>query len=41
MEKAKRDFGFVPQFGNFKDMMLDMKQDIDQRKYYELFHYEV
>lgn len=41
MEKAKRDFGFVPQFGNFKDMMFDMKQDIDQRKYYELFHYEV
>ena len=39
MEKAKRDFGYVPQYSNFKDMMIDYKKDLDQNKYQELFKY--
>lgn len=41
MEKAKRDFSFVPQYGDFRTMMADYKKDIDERKYYELFRYPV
>lgn len=39
MEKAKRDFGFVPQYADFKVMMTDYKKDLDANKYQELFHY--
>ena len=39
MEKAKRDFGFVPRYANFRDMMIDYKKDLDENKYQELFHY--
>lgn len=41
MEKAKKDFGFIPQYSDFRLMMLDYKKDIDDRRYYELFNYEV
>ena len=40
MEKAKRDFGFVPEFSDFKVMMIDYKKDLDANKYQELFKYE-
>lgn len=39
MEKAKRDFGFVPAYSDFKTMMTDYKKDLDANKYQELFHY--
>lgn len=39
MEKAKRDFGFVPKYADFKVMMTDYKKDMDVNKYQELFHY--
>lgn len=39
MEKAKRDFGFVPAYSNFRVMMTDYKKDLDASKYQELFHY--
>ena len=39
MEKAKRDFGFVPEYADFKVMMADYKKDLDANKYQELFHY--
>ena len=39
MEKAKRDFGFVPAYADFKTMMIDYKKDLDENKYQELFHY--
>ena len=39
MEKAKRDFGFVPAYSDFKVMMTDYKKDLDANKYQELFHY--
>lgn len=39
MEKAKRDFGFVPQYADFKTMMTDYKKDLDVDKYQDLFHY--
>lgn len=39
MEKAKRDFGFVPEYSDFKVMMMDYKKDLDANKYQELFHY--
>lgn len=41
MEKAKRDFDFVPQYSDFRTMMTDYKKDMDERKYYDLFHYPV
>lgn len=41
MEKAKRDFGFIPKYSNFKTMMDDYKKDLDERKFYDLFHYEI
>ncbi|HEX2938093.1 MAG TPA: NAD(P)-dependent oxidoreductase, partial [Ruminiclostridium sp.] len=28
MTKAKEDFGFVPQYKSFKDMMLDYKKEM-------------
>lgn len=39
MDKAKRDFGFVPQYGDFKVMMIDYKKVLDSNKYQDLFHY--
>ena len=39
MEKAKRDFGFVPEYSDFRVMMTDYKNDLDANKYQELFHY--
>lgn len=39
MEKAKRDFGFVPKYADFKTMMTDYKKDLDANKYHELFKY--
>lgn len=39
MEKAKRDFGFIPQYSDFMVMMQDYKKDLDENKYQELFHY--
>lgn len=39
MEKAKRDFGFEPEYADFKVMMTDYKKDLDENKYQELFHY--
>lgn len=41
MEKAKRDFGFVPAYSDFKTMMIDYKKDLDEKKYYDLFHYSI
>ena len=41
MEKAKKDFGFVPKYSDFRKMMVDYKKDFDERKYYELFKYPV
>ena len=40
MEKAKKDFGFVPQYSDFRKMMIDYKKDLDTNKFQELFHYE-
>lgn len=39
MEKAKRDFGFVPEYADFRVMMTDYKKDLDANKYQELFNY--
>ena len=39
MEKAKRDFGFVPQFGSFRQMMMDYKKDLNNNLYRDLFKY--
>lgn len=39
MEKAKRDFGFVPQYADFRVMMTDFKKDMDNGLYQELFKY--
>lgn len=39
MEKAKKDFGFVPKYADFRVMMEDYKKDLDENKYQELFKY--
>lgn len=39
MKKAKKDFGFVPAYSDFRVMMTDYKKDLDTNKYQELFHY--
>ena len=39
MEKAKKDFGFIPAYSDFRIMMSDYKKDLDSNKYQELFHY--
>lgn len=39
MEKAKRDFGFVPEFSSFRKMMTDYKNDLDNGLYKDLFNY--
>ena len=40
MEKAKKDFNFVPEYADFRKMMADYKKDFDNNKFQELFHYE-
>lgn len=39
IEKAKRDFGYDPQYADFKIMMMDYKKDLEERKFQELFKY--
>lgn len=39
MEKAKKDFGFVPQFSDFRMMMADYKNDLENNLYRDLFKY--
>lgn len=39
IEKASRDFGYQPRFADFKAMMTDWKNDMDNNLYRELFHY--
>ena len=39
IEKAKKDFGFVPQYADFEVMMRDYKKDLDSNKFQELFNY--
>lgn len=39
MEKAKKDFGFEPEYSDFRVMMMDYKKDLDSNRYQELFHY--
>ncbi len=39
MEKARNDFGFVPQYADFRVMMIDYKKDLDEHKYQDLFKY--
>ena len=36
MEKAKRDFHFVPQYTNYKDMMLDYKKELESGRWNSL-----
>lgn len=33
MEKAKRDFGFVPQYTNYEDMMIDYKKELESGRW--------
>ncbi len=33
MEKAKNDFGFVPQYTNYYDMMQDYKKELESGKW--------
>lgn len=39
MEKAKRDFDFVPQYSDFKVMMTDYKNEMDSNRFKEIFSY--
>ncbi|WP_320128747.1 NAD(P)-dependent oxidoreductase [uncultured Sphaerochaeta sp.] len=39
MDKAKRDFGFIPQYSNFEVMMKDYKKDLEMKKFQTLFKY--
>lgn len=39
IEKAKRDFGYEPHYADFKVMMTDLKKDMDNNLYRDLFHY--
>jgi len=39
MDKAKRDFGFEPQFKTYRQMMEDFKIDWDNELYRDLFNY--
>lgn len=39
IEKAKRDFGYEPKYANFKVMMSDLKKDMDNKLYQDLFKY--
>lgn len=33
MEKAKRDFGFIPRYTNYRDMMLDYKEELQSGRW--------
>lgn len=37
IEKAKRDFGYEPEYADFKDLMLDYKKEEERGVYTELF----
>ena len=39
MEKANRDFGFVPEYGDFRKMMEDFKLDMDNGYLKDFFEY--
>ena len=39
MDKAKKDFGFVPKYSDFRDMMIDYKKDLENKQYREIFEY--
>lgn len=39
IEKAHADFGYTPQYADFKVMMLDLKKDTEHNLYRELFKY--
>lgn len=39
INKAKKDFEYNPQYSDFEDMMNDYKQDLENKKYQELFKY--
>lgn len=39
MEKAKRDFNFIPAYADFRTMMTDYKKDLDNCKFQDLFKY--
>lgn len=39
IEKARRDFGYEPKYADFKVMMSDLKNDMDNRLYQTLFKY--
>lgn len=39
MEKAKRDFQYVPQYVRFRAMMDDYKHNLDRHMYQDLFNY--
>ncbi|MCI5698581.1 MAG: NAD(P)-dependent oxidoreductase [Eubacteriales bacterium] len=39
IEKAKKDFGYNPEYKTFKSMMIDFKKDMDEEKYLDLFNY--
>lgn len=39
MDKAKRDFGFEPEFKTYRQMMEDFKRDWDNNLYRDLFNY--
>lgn len=39
MDKAQKDFGFVPRYSSFKDMMTDYRDDLRAGRYKDLFKY--
>lgn len=39
MEKAKKDFNYVPAYSDFRKMMEDFKKDMDNNLYRDLFNY--
>lgn len=39
MEKAKKDFNYVPAYSDFRKMMEDFKKDMDDNLYRDLFNY--
>lgn len=41
IEKAKRDFGYDPQYADFRVLMEDYKNDLEDKKFYDLFKYEL
>ncbi|OMD30255.1 MULTISPECIES: NAD-dependent epimerase/dehydratase family protein [Paenibacillus] len=39
IDKARRDFEFVPNYSDFEKMMTDYKKDMDNNKFKDLFNY--